>query len=189
MELIPDLETSFTTAGSVNIHIKTSKGIEQNKPTNITLHSKEMKILEETVTVTSPDSNVVINVTAHEYDLDRSFYVIHLAQILEPDTDYIISIEFVAVLNDDLSGFYRTKYTKPDGTISWLALSQFERIDARKSFPCFDEPDKKAIFNVKLGRTENMTAVSNMPLLKMNESKAFRDDIQKGYAQRNLNKH
>ena len=145
------------------------------------------KILEETVTVTkSDDPNVVINVTAHEYDLDRSFYVIHLAQILEPDTDYILFIEFVAVLNDDLSGFYRTKYTKPDGTFSWLALSQFERIDARKSFPCLDEPDKKAIFNVKLGRTENMTAVSNMPLLKKNESKVIRYDIHKGYAQRKV---
>ena len=145
-----------------------------------------MKILEETVTVTNPDSNVVINVTAHEYDLDRSFYVIHLAQILEPDTDYIISIEFVAVLNDNLFGFFRSKYTKPDGTITWLATTQFESTGARQSFPCFDEPDKKAIFNVKLGRTENMTSVSNMPMLKMNEAKIIRDDIQKGYAQRKL---
>ena len=186
MELIPDLETNFTTAGSVDIHIKTSENFEQGKPTNITLHSKEMKILEETVTVTNSDSNMAINVTAHEYDLDRSFYVIHLAQTLEPDTDYIISIEFVAVLNDNLFGFFRSKYTKPDGTITWLATTQFESTGARQSFPCFDEPDKKAVFNVKLGRTENMTAVSNMPLLNINESKIIQDDTQKGYAQRKV---
>ena len=186
MELIPDLETTFTTTGSVDIHIKTSENFEQDKPTNISLHSKEMKILEESVTVTNSDSNMAINVTAHEYDLDRSFYVIHLAQILEPDTDYIISIKFVAVLNDDLSGFFRSKYTKPDGTITWLAVTQFEWGGARQSFPCFDEPDKKAIFNIKLGRTENMTAVSNMPLLDIKESKIIQDDTQKGYAQRKV---
>ena len=42
-------------------------------------------------------------------------------------------------------------------------MTHFETTGARKSFPCLDEPDKKAKFNVKLGRTSGMTAVSNMP--------------------------
>ena len=89
---------------------------------------------------------------------------------MEPETDYIVSIEFVAILNDDLKGFYRTKYTKPDGKESWLAITQFESTGARKSFPCEDEPGKKAIFNVKLGRTADMTSASNMPLIGTKES-------------------
>ena len=91
-------------------------------------------------------------------------------QALEPNTDYIVTIEFVAILNDDLTGFYRNKYTKPDGTTSWLAITQFGPTDTRKSFPCLDEPDKKAIFNVKIGRKSEMKAISNMPLISSNES-------------------
>ena len=93
----------------------------------------------------------------------------------EPNADYVISMDFVAILNDDLNGFFRTKYTKTDGNISWVAATQFESTSARKSFPCFDEPDKKAIFNVKLGRRPDMTAVSNMPLVKTNESFIFQN--------------
>ena len=55
-------------------------------------------------------------------------------QALEPNTDYVLSIEFVAILNDDSTGFYRTKYTKPDGTTSWLAITQFGQSFARQSF-------------------------------------------------------
>ena len=98
-----------------------------------------------------------------------------LLQNPEPNTDYVISMDFVAILNDDLNGFFRTKYTKTDQTISWVGATQFESTSARKSFPCFDEPDKKAIFNIKLGRRPGMTAVSNMPLVTANESFIFQN--------------
>ena len=98
-----------------------------------------------------------------------------LLQFPEPNTEYVVSIEFVAILNDDRNGFYRNKYTKPDGNISWFGATQFESTSARKSFPCLDEPDKKAVFNVKLGRRPNMTAVSNMPLVETNEPFIFQN--------------
>ena len=98
-----------------------------------------------------------------------------LLQNPEPNTDYVISMDFVAILNDEFTGFFRTKYTKPDGKMSWAGATQFEMTTARKSFPCFDEPDKKAIFNVKIGRRPEMIAVSNMPLIKGNESFIFQN--------------
>ena len=64
-----------------------------------------------------------------------------------------------------LSHFIFSHYVHPDGNISWLAVTQFESLGARKSFPCLDEPDKKAKFDVKLGRKPNMTTVSNMPIV------------------------
>lgn len=44
--------------------------------------------------------------------------------------------------------------------------TQFEPCDARRCFPCFDEPSLKANFEVKLTVDEHLDALSNMPVAK-----------------------
>lgn len=72
-------------------------------------------------------------------------------------------ISFSGILNDKLVGFYRSEY-KSDGKKKFLATTQFEASDARRAFPCWDEPEKKATFDISLIVDKNLTAISNMPI-------------------------
>ena len=68
---------------------------------------------------------------------------------------------FRGVLNDKLVGFYRSTFTDDDGTEHMIATTQFEATDARRAFPCWDEPELKAVFAVTLVVDDGLTALSN----------------------------
>ena len=72
-----------------------------------------------------------------------------------------LSITFSGILNDKLHGFYRSTYKDPNGLEKTLASTQFESTDARRAFPCWDEPAFKAVFQVTLVVDEKLTAISN----------------------------
>jgi puromycin-sensitive aminopeptidase len=72
-----------------------------------------------------------------------------------------LHLSFRGTLTDKLRGFYRSTYTDPSGKIKTLAATQFEATDARRGFPCWDEPDFKATFSVTLVVEPSMAAVSN----------------------------
>ena len=72
-----------------------------------------------------------------------------------------LSLTFRGSLNDRLRGFYRSSYTDPQGRPRTLATTQFESTDARRAFPCWDEPSLKAVFALTLSIDPELTAVSN----------------------------
>ena len=72
-----------------------------------------------------------------------------------------LQVVFEGILNDKLRGFYRSRYVDGDGAEHWLASTQFEAVDARRAFPCWDEPSFKAVFASTLVIDERLTAVSN----------------------------
>jgi len=77
--------------------------------------------------------------------------------------EWRLSLEFSGRLSDQLEGFYRSTFKDDDGTTHTIATTQFESTDARKAFPCWDEPDLKAVFGVTLIAPEGMLAISNGP--------------------------
>jgi puromycin-sensitive aminopeptidase len=76
-----------------------------------------------------------------------------------------LHIGFRGTLNDKLRGFYRSTYKDRDGKSQPLAATQFEATDARRAFPCWDEPDFKAVFSTTLVIDSALTAVSNSAIV------------------------
>ncbi|RPI10703.1 MAG: hypothetical protein EHM63_02750 [Actinobacteria bacterium] len=68
---------------------------------------------------------------------------------------------FRGVLNDQLRGFYRSTYRDAAGEEQVLAVTQFESTSARRAFPCWDEPDLKAVFSITLVVSDGLTALAN----------------------------
>eukprot|EP00438_Fugacium_kawagutii_P023078 Skav219020 [mRNA] locus=scaffold2142:370618:380851:+ [translate_table: standard] len=74
-----------------------------------------------------------------------------------------LELKFVGILNDQMAGFYRSGYKDINGTSKIMASTQFESLDARRAFPCWDEPARKAIFGLTLVVDTGLEALSNMP--------------------------
>ena len=74
-----------------------------------------------------------------------------------------LAIEFAGILNDKLRGFYRSTYVDEDGVEQVIATTQMQATDCRRAFPCWDEPEFKAVFGVTLEVEAGLTAISNGP--------------------------
>jgi len=81
-----------------------------------------------------------------------------------------VTYTFTGVLNDQMRGFYRSKYTL-DGEERWAAVTQFESTDARQAFPCWDEPAVKATFDMVIAGPKDRVILSNMPEVSSVEDK------------------
>ena len=91
---------------------------------------------------------------------------------------------FTGFLNDQLRGFYRSTFTDVAGREQVIATTQFEATDARRAFPCWDEPDFKASFGVTLVVPDDLLAVSNgaetdrVPVVEGKVAVTFADTIE-----------
>uniref|UniRef100_A0A8C4HVL6 Aminopeptidase n=1 Tax=Dicentrarchus labrax TaxID=13489 RepID=A0A8C4HVL6_DICLA len=88
------------------------------------------------------------------------YLVLQLHSRLAVGSLYLLYTEFLGELADDLQGFYRSEYIE-DGVKKVVATSQMQATYARKTFPCFDEPAMKAVFNVIIIHDRATVALSN----------------------------
>jgi puromycin-sensitive aminopeptidase len=79
---------------------------------------------------------------------------------------HVLALGFRGILNDELVGFYRSTFTDAEGTTHTIATTQFEATDARRAFPCFDEPAFKATFDVTLVVPAGLAGYSNSRIVK-----------------------
>jgi len=88
-----------------------------------------------------------------------------------PPGRYELSLSFRGILNDKLRGFYRAHYNDSTGARHTLATTQMEPTDARRMFPCFDEPAYKATYRITAVIDPGLTAISNAPISRSTTDK------------------
>ncbi|RYO84627.1 hypothetical protein DL764_009293 [Monosporascus ibericus] len=150
--LEPDFD-KFTFQGKVLIDFDV-----QEDSNSISLHTHEIEI--QSASIKSGDE-IAVTSSAITYDESKQITKIEL-QSSVPKGKTQLEIRFTGQLNDQMAGFYRSTYKKPDGSEGVLATTQMEANDCRRAFPCFDEPMHKAKFTVTLIADKHLTCLSNM---------------------------
>ena len=155
IQLRPDLD-NFTFEGVETITLSALK------PTKtLTLHCKEIEV--ETARVGESFAKI-------SYDTKSETVTFTFPKNI-PKGEMKLTIVFKGILNDKMRGFYRSKYTIGNKEYH-MATTQFESTDARRAFPCFDEPAQKAVFHVSLIIPKGKTAISNTLPISVAEHEA-----------------
>eukprot|EP00485_Elphidium_margaritaceum_P006713 CAMPEP_0202691708 /NCGR_PEP_ID=MMETSP1385-20130828/6352_1 /ASSEMBLY_ACC=CAM_ASM_000861 /TAXON_ID=933848 /ORGANISM="Elphidium margaritaceum" /LENGTH=913 /DNA_ID=CAMNT_0049347151 /DNA_START=33 /DNA_END=2774 /DNA_ORIENTATION=+ len=162
-----DLE-KFTFAGRVEIDLDVRESCS-----SITLNAAELEFLKVSVGQNNNNNNstpdIDIDIDTLRYDAKKEQMTIALPFKLQSSVEYKLVIEFTGVLNDKMKGFYRSRYKLSDGSDGWCGCTQFEATDARRAFPCWDEPAVKAKFTVQMTAPKCLTVLSNMPVVSTHD--------------------
>uniref|UniRef100_A0A3Q4N789 Aminopeptidase n=1 Tax=Neolamprologus brichardi TaxID=32507 RepID=A0A3Q4N789_NEOBR len=169
LHLEPNLEDD-TYTGTVDIQL------EVTKPTrHLWLHIREtfVSTLPRLKVLSSQGGRREVAVkSCFEYKAQQ-YVVVEATEelpVLNTGEVYTLSLDFQGWLNGSLVGFYRVTYME-DGITKKIAATDHEPTDARKSFPCFDEPNKKATYTVSITHDVNYNVLSNMPVEVSNKIK------------------
>lgn len=153
LALEPDLER-FTFDGVVTITCDVQVATDV-----ITVHARELTISEATF---KPEGAAVMEANTIALKKKAQTASFTFDEPL-PTGSGALKLKFRGCLNDQMAGFYRSQYTNSAGEKKFMATTQFEAIDARRCFPCWDEPARKATFTVTLTVPSELMALSNMP--------------------------
>ena len=140
----PDLQKA-TFGGEETIDVQVVKAASA-----ITLNAAELEFQEATVTQGEKTQTAQTSFAA-----EKEQATLTLPEALQPGPASI-HIKFTGILNDKLRGFYLARTKERN-----YGITQFESTDARRAFPCFDEPALKAKFDITLIVDKGDTAISN----------------------------
>jgi puromycin-sensitive aminopeptidase len=158
IRLTPDL-TNWTFAGEETVSLKVREPVRE-----IALNAAELELHSASLRLKGGRA-LPAGITLDGENEQATF---SFSETIEPGACEL-RIEFSGILNDKLHGFYRSTYKDAAGREKPLASTQFESTDARRAFPCWDEPAFKAVYQVTLVIDETLTAISNASVV--NEKK------------------
>ena len=149
IELDVDLDNfSYTGAQKVDLNV-----VEATN--NIVLNSVGIEVTKAKIQTTKKDIPLEVNY------IEEDEKIVFESQETLSEGVYELYLEFNSEITNDLKGFYKSSYMSEDGEKKWIATTQFEPTAARSAFPCWDEPEYKAIFSMTIITDEKYLRVSN----------------------------
>lgn len=140
---------------------RTTITVEVKEPvSSVRLHALDIKI--EKALLTSPSGTRSLGVGSEA----EGIVGLESAEVIPPGR-YTLDLDFAGPFNRNSAGLY--KYTDQD--VAYLS-TQFEMTDARRAFPCFDEPIFKIPYQLTVTAPKAQMVVSNTPEI----DKIERDD-------------
>jgi aminopeptidase N len=152
VRIVPDIaRRTFTGSESVKLNVR--EPVKQ-----IVLNALEIKVSQAAIDGKS--------IAASAIKLDEKEQTLTIAAEVEAGK-HQLDIEFTGKINQQGQGLYYAPYQEQGTGAKKIMLgTQFEATDARRLFPCWDEPSFRARFQLTAVVPENFTAVSNTPIEK-----------------------
>jgi puromycin-sensitive aminopeptidase len=150
IQLEPDLN-NFTFAGEETVHIIVAEPVKE-----ILLNALDLTIEEARIENGRGHSQVA----KISLDVENERARLSFDQVLKSGL-WTLHLRFRGTISEQLRGFYKSTYKDASGQTKKIATTQFQTTEARRAFPCWDEPDFKAVYSVTLIVDENLVAISN----------------------------
>ncbi|KAH9907781.1 peptidase family M1-domain-containing protein [Xylariomycetidae sp. FL2044] len=167
--------TDWSYQGDVTIDVEVTQPTKE-----IVLNAIELKLVKAKLTIEHTKASQTWETTTFTYDEKKQRATLAFAEELPVSQKATLRIIFQGTMNNDMAGFYRSKY-KPvaspaasvpkDDNFHYMLSTQFEACDARRAFPCFDEPRLKATFDFDIEIPKDQVALSNMPVKDTSDTK------------------
>src|SRR5256885_1228756 len=152
IRIVPNLD-DFTFAGSESVKLNVLSPIHQ-----LVLNGLELKI--EAASVDGKE----LPLSAIKTDNENELLTLTLPSDLAVG-DHALALRFTGKINQQGQGLFYMRYQEQgSGARKVMLGTQFEATDARRFFPCWDEPAFRSRFQLTVVVPENWLAVSNMPI-------------------------
>ena len=153
LSLEPDLE-KFSFNGFLELTLESAEKVE-----SVNLNILELDI--HNCSLCNDNNNDNIQDCVFDMDVDSEILAIKLPEAVQGK--FKLLIRYTGIINDKMAGFYRSQYVSDDKVYP-IAVTQFQESDARRAFPCFDHPGKKAVFDIEMIIDSHLTAISNQDI-------------------------
>lgn len=152
IRIVPNIDKlTFTGAETVKLDVR-------GPVRELTLNALEIEIANASI------DDKPIPTSAIKIDNKNELLTIALSSEL-PAGSHTLALSFSGKINQQGRGLYYMRYQEEGTGAKKIALgTQFEATDARRFFPCWDEPSFRARFQFTAVVPENWLAVSNMPV-------------------------
>src|SRR6266540_2002779 len=152
VRIVPDID-KFTFTGTERVRLDVRRAVHR-----VVLNALELKIIDASI------DGKALPESAIEIDPANELLILAMPSDLAPG-EHILALSFAGKINQQGQGLFYMRYQEQgSGARKVMLGTQFEATDARRFFPCWDEPAFRARFQLTVVVPENWLAVSNMPI-------------------------